>query len=94
MNGKITKLTKCITTFLNGECTEEEIDKGARDLGYKHPNDYLTVDKSCRYLGVCRDTFYRLVKRYNIKDETFNTIKVGYYKPYLRKIKDDLKKRT
>ncbi len=78
---------RCIVLIQENKCSEEEIEDAFKDLGYKHPEDYLTVDEACNYLGVCRSTFYILANKYALINEKFKNAPAGYYKPRLRVIK-------
>ena len=94
MKDTLSILVEYFNILQKGECTEELIDKAFRNLGYKNPKDYLTVDEACNYLHISRATFYSLIPKYKIVNEKFKNNPAGYYKPYLHKIKKDLEKTT
>lgn len=80
-------LTQATKQILEGECNEEEIAEVLVSLspetrGYKKPDDYVTIDKGMKLLGMGQNRvgFCNLMKKHHIVNEKFNTVHIGYKK--------------
>lgn len=97
-------LANAIEQILAGECTEEEIAETIASLnpeskGYKREEDYVTVDKGMKILGMGqnRTAFCNLMRKNSIVNEKFNTVPIGYNRQKIlalkHKTEDEYQKR-
>lgn len=78
-------LANAIEQIISGQCTEEEITETMAALnpetkGYKREEDYVTIDKGMKMLGMGqnRTAFCNLMRKNGIVNEKFNTVPIGY----------------
>lgn len=94
----INSCKKFIKMARNGECSEDDIERGLarscpKRLGYFRETDYLSADESMKVLGMNqnRNKFFDLLKIYKIKAHTFKGLKIGYYADDIYELNEILK---
>lgn len=93
----LTLLKGAIKQLINGECTDEEISYTISSLspttnGYFNPDNYITVDKGMKLLGICsRNEFTKIMKQNNITCEYSNNVRIGYPKDKILILRNKLK---
>lgn len=80
-----------------GNCSEEQINdfiakSEPRGLGYYREDDFVSVDEGMRILrlGKNRNLFFQLIKKYDIKANTFKGVKIGYKRDEIYKLNEQL----
>lgn len=97
-------LKNAMDQLVSGECSEEEIDDTIRRLnpdmkGYRCEDDYVTIDEGMKILhfGTNRVGFCKLMRKYGIRNETFNNVKIGYNRNKIialkHKLDDEIRER-
>lgn len=91
-------LMKWIKMLIYGECDEETITNAASKIesstqDYVHEDDYVTVDMAMKILGLGQNRVkcINLLKQNNIRNETFNNVKIGYNRDKVVALKKKLR---
>lgn len=91
-------LMKWIKMLIYGECDEETITNAASKIesstqGYVHEDDYVTVDMAMKILGLGQNRVkcINLLRMNNIRNETFNNVKIGYNRDKVVALKKKLR---
>lgn len=76
----------------SGECSEDEMNDmllktEPRHNGYINPKDYVNADKACKLIGVNRNEFFALLRKYHVKVNKINNQPIGYYVKDVEKIR-------